>query len=106
MHGPRQNTCSFFPVVVISGDAKNKALKVLCIRFDTQMEEFFHQIVGLYYLRKLTCQIIVKTLILVGQKSSRVRWDYGKAVHCETLWMTPLNVQNINVFLAHVCEYL
>ena len=56
----------FFSVVVISVDAKSKVLNVLCIDLHTQREEFFHQIVDLYYLRQLTCQIIVKKLILVG----------------------------------------
>ena len=52
MHDPKQNACSFFSVVVISVDAKNKALKVLCIGFLTQGDKFFHHIVGLYYPRK------------------------------------------------------
>ena len=66
MHGLRQNACSlFFSVVVISVDAKNKVLKVLYIGRHTCEERFFHQIVGLYYLRKLTCQVIVKRLSLL-----------------------------------------
>ena len=105
MHDPNYNACSFFSVVVISVDAKKKALKVLCIRLHTQREEFVHQIVGLYYLRKLTYQIIVKRLILVGQKRPRARWDYGKVVHYAILWMTPLNVEDVHVFLTHVCKY-
>ena len=56
----------FFSTIVISVDAKNMALNVLCIGLYTRKENFFHQIIGLYYLRKLTCQIIVKRLILVG----------------------------------------
>ena len=56
----------FFSTIVISVDAKNMALNVLCIGLYTRKENFFHQIIGLYYLRKLTCQIIVKILILVG----------------------------------------
>ena len=36
-------------------------------------------------------------------KASRTL-DYGKVVHHATLWMTPLNIQDVNVFLAHVCE--
>ena len=66
MHGPRQSACSFFSVGVMSVDAKNKALKVLYIGFHTRGDEFFHQIVGLYYLKKLTCKIAVKRFILVG----------------------------------------
>ena len=31
----------FFSVIVISVDAKNKALKVLCVGLHTQREEFF-----------------------------------------------------------------
>ena len=85
MHDPKQIACFFFSVFVISVDVKNKVLNVLCIGLHTQREEFFHQIVGLYHLRKLTCQIIVKRLILVGQKRPRARWDYGKVVHYSTL---------------------
>ena len=95
---------AFFSIVVISVDAGNKALQVFCIRLHTQGEKCFHQIVSLYYLRKLTCQVIVKRLILVGQKRPRARWDYGKVVHYTTLWMVPFNVQDVIVFLAHVCE--
>ena len=94
----------FFSVVVISVNSKNKALNVLRIGFHSQGEKFFHQVVSFYYFRKLACQIIVKRLILVGQKRPRSRWDYGKVVHFTTLWMTPFNVQDVNVFLAHVCE--
>ena len=104
MHGPRQNACSFFSVVLITVEAKNTALKALCIGLHAQREKVFHQIVGLYYLRKLTCQIIVKGLILVDQKRPCARWYYGKVVHYATLWMTPLNFQDVNVFLAYVCE--
>ena len=100
---PEAECSLFFSVVVISVDAKNKALKVLCIGLHARSEKFFHQVVGLYYFRNLACQIIVKRLILVGQKKPHARWDYGKVVHYTTLWMTPFNVQDVNVFLAHVC---
>ena len=96
----------FFSVVVISVDAESKTLKVLCIGLHTRREEFFHQIVGLYYLKKLPCQIIVKRLILVGQKRPRARCYYGKVMHYTIPWVAPLNVQDVNVFLAHVCEYI
>ena len=95
----------FFSVVIMSFHEKNKALKVLCIGFHTRGENFFHHIVGLYYLRKLTCQIIIKRLILVGQKRPRARWDYRKVVHYTILGMTPFNVQDVIVFLTHVYEY-
>ena len=95
----------FSPVVVISVNAKNKALKVLFNRLHAQREKFFHKIVGLYYLRKLTGQIIVKRLILFGQERPHTRWHYGKVVYYTNLWMTPFNVQDANVFLAHVCVY-
>ena len=88
MHDPKQNACSIFSVAVISVDVKNKVLKVFCIGPHTRGDKFFHQIVGLYYLRKLTCQIIVKRLILVGQKMPRASWDYGKAVHYAILWLS------------------
>ena len=101
---PEAECLLFFSVVIISVDAKNKVLKVLCIGLYTQRQKFFDHIVGLCYLRKLTLQIIIKRLILVGQKMPCARWDYGKVVHYATLWMTPLNVQDVNVFLAHVCE--
>ena len=65
----------FFSVVVISVDGKSKALKILCIGLHTRREEFFHEIVGLYYLRKLTCKTVVKRLILVVQERPRARWD-------------------------------
>ena len=79
---------------------KKKVLKLFCIGLYAQREEFFHQIVGLYYLRKSNHHQI----ILIGQKRPCARWDYGKIVHYATLWMTPMNVQDVNVFLAHVCE--
>ena len=63
---PEAECLLFFSVVVISVDQKNKALKVLCIGLHTRSEEFFHHIVGLYYLRKLTRQTIVKELVFVG----------------------------------------
>ena len=88
----RSNACSFFSAVVISVDEKNKVLNVLCIGLHARGEKFFHQIVGLYYLRKLTCQIIVERLTLIGQKRPCARWDYGKVVHYATLWMTPFYV--------------
>ena len=68
MLGPRQNACSFFSVVVIIFDVKNKVLDILCIRLHARREKFFHQVVGPYYLRKLTCQIIIKRLILASEK--------------------------------------
>ena len=80
-----------------------KALKIFCIWSYTRKKEVFHQNVNLYYIRNLTRQIIVKRLILVGQKKPRARWDYGKVVHYTTPWMTPSNVQDDNVFLTHVC---
>ena len=95
----------FFSVVLISADVKNKALDVLCIGFHARGDKVFHQIVGLYYLRKLTPQIIVKRLILASQKRPRARWDYGKVVHYATLCMAPFDIQYVNVSLAHVCEY-
>ena len=105
MLGPRQNACSFFSVVVIIFDVKNKVLDILCIRLHARREKFFHQVVGPYYLRKLTCQIIIKRLILASEKRPRACWDYGKVVHYATLCMAPFNIQYANVFLAHVCEY-
>ena len=97
---------ALFSIVLIRVDAKNKALKVFCIWPYAQRKEFFHRIVSLYYLGKLTRQIIVKRLILVGQKRPCARWDYRKVVHYATLWMTLFNVQDINVFLAYVCEWV
>ena len=105
MHDLSQKPCSFFSVAVISVDPKNKTFKVLCIGPHARGEEFFHQIVGLYYLRKLTCQIIVKRLAFIGQKMPHARWDYWKVVHYTTLLMIPLNVQGMNLFLAPVSEY-
>ena len=84
MHDSKQNACSFFSIVVISVDAKHKALDVLCIGLYGRREKFFHQIVGLHYRRKLTCHIIVKGLILASQKRSGARWDYRKVVHYTT----------------------
>ena len=104
MQDAKQNACSFFSVAVIRVDAKNRALNVLCTEIYIQREKSFHQIVGLYYLRKLTCQIIVKRFIFVGQKRPRTRWDCGKVVHYATLWVTPFNVQYVSVLLTHVCE--
>ena len=104
MHQPWQNACSFFSIVVISLDAKSKALDVLCTGPHARGKNIFHQVFGLYYLRKLTCQIIVKRLTLVRQKRPCARWDYGKVVHYTTLCTTPFNVQDVNVFLEHVCE--
>ena len=68
MHDLRQNACSFFSVVAISDDGKNKALNVLCIGLHARRNEFFDHIVGLYYLRKLTRQIIVKRFSLLVKK--------------------------------------
>ena len=58
---PELECLLFFSVVLISVDVKNKVLDVLCIRFNARGDKFFRQIVGLYYLRKLTPQIIVKS---------------------------------------------
>ena len=66
--------------------------------------ENFYQIVGLYYLRQLACQIIVKILIFDGSERPFVRWDYWKVVYYTTLWTTPFNVQDVNVILTHFCE--
>ena len=43
----------FFPVVVISVDAKNKALNVLCIGLHTRREKFFHQIIIFFLSQKV-----------------------------------------------------
>ena len=65
---PEAKCLSFFSIVVISLDTKNKVLKVFCIWLHTWRKESFHQIVSLYYLRKLTRQIIVKRLTLLVKK--------------------------------------
>ena len=98
---PEAECLFFFSIVLISVDAKNKALKVFCIWPYTRRKEFFHQIVSLYYLRKFTRQITIKRS---GKERSCIRWDYEEVVHYTALWMTPFNVQDAIVFLAHVCE--
>ena len=65
---PEAKCLSFFSIVVISLDTKNKVLKVFCIWLHTWRKESFHQIVSLYYLKKLTRQIIVKRLTLLVKK--------------------------------------
>ena len=91
MHDPKQNACSFFSVVVISVDAKKKALEILCIGLHTRGGNFSPRCWPLLSQKVDTSNYCQKTHPCWSEKTS-------------TLWMTPFNVQNVNVFLADVCE--